>query len=577
MDAHDNEEPEDLEESLKQAKKLLLDVIFKKCATSPNATLQKVHDALHVYRDGSKLKAKVISGGFTNYSYKVYVNKHPDLCVFAKFALEYAQYNLKRTQNEYKIMKKISAKANECVAAPIACWDVKLEGRNMKLLLTEWSGANEQFSNQFMDGVVDPRIAPKIANTLAALHTIKEFDPSFNESSKPKMNRFLTHMKMVALIASNSEDPLRRTDAYCAKLGEETVMKIIDANIADYSKRDCLIHSEAHAFNMMVEAKPSIEQLEDFGPNGTMILDDWEMAMAGPIGKDIGLALAYPIGCMIAHALNGHADANASIETFINTLMDTYCAKMTEAGKTPKEIDAIVRNIVGWTGWFQYFTFYIMDVFPFPAESDASKLRLRDALGVLGFKLLRLSYDREYVAASASAKDIRRIFNSLWGEEIKRGKDAFAAGRGRRQPRKSSIWRTTSRRLSATEMLYLTAERRVSKASIGDSLSRLSVGSGDIGESVKSAAESLRRQSIGVSISETMKSIPEGFLAEDDSKAIDSNYDEYLAFLSHPKDNSNEEGGVEMARVPGVDGKDGGQEGTNGAKKKKKKEKSPKW
>ena len=56
--------------------------------------------------------------------------------------------------------------------------------------------------------------------------------------------------------------------------------KIINAIIANYHKRDCLIHSDAHTFNVLVEAKPSIEELETFGPYGTMVLCDWEMAMA---------------------------------------------------------------------------------------------------------------------------------------------------------------------------------------------------------------------------------------------------------------------------------------------------------
>lgn len=246
-----------------------------------------------------------------------------------------------------------------------------------------------------------------------------------------------------------------------------------------------------------MEAKPSIEQLEQFGPNGTVVIDDWEMAMGGPIGKDIGLALAYPVGCMIAHALNGHSDANVSIDDFSNTLIDTYCSKMVEAGNTPKQIATIVRNVVGWTGWFQYFTFYILDVFPFPVESEASKTRLRDALGILGFKLLRVSYDTDYVAASATAEDIRKIFDTLLEEEIKRAQDVFAAGKRKRKPRKSSIWRANTRGVSATEMVYFAASKRLSVASvdIGQSLKRLSVAS-DMGESVKSIAEDLRKLSI---------------------------------------------------------------------------------
>ncbi|KAL7536712.1 hypothetical protein ACHAXR_007354 [Thalassiosira sp. AJA248-18] len=558
---------DELQDSQAQAKALLINIITKKCTSSSHLTLKQINDAIN---NGSKLKAELVSGGFTNYSYKVWVDTNKHLCVSAKIAFQYAQYNLQRTENEFLIMKTISGENPDgCVVTPIACWDMNIstDGQKMKLLLTEWSEATEeQFANQFADGHVDPRIAPKIASTLAELHTMKDFDPSFNNSVKPNMEGFLLHMKMVALLASHADEPMRRTDAYCSQLGPDTVLKIIDAVIADYGKRECLIHSESHAFNILVEAKPSIEMLEEFGPKGTCVIDDWEMAMAGPQGKDIGLALAYPIGCMISHALNGHDDANVSIEIFINTLIDTYLAKMTEAGKSEEERTYILRNIVGWTGWFQYFTFFILDVFYFPVEEQASKTRLRDALGVLGFKLLRLSYDTDYFPMFAKEEDIRKKFNSLWRKEVKRARDAFASGKRRRQPRKSSLWRTdSSRRLSGTEMLYLTAERRLSSVSVGDSMRRLSVSGksgsirnlsdrrrqsgskhkSSIGDSiedgVESIAESLRRESIALGIGDTMKSIPEGLLTEEDAEAVETNYDDYLSFLSEPKQLNGEE------------------------------------
>jgi len=58
------------------------------------------------------------------------------------------------------------------------------------------------------------------------------------------------------------------------------MIKIMDANLANYHQQDCLIHSDSRVFNMLVEAKPSIVELEDFGPNGTVVLCDREMAMS---------------------------------------------------------------------------------------------------------------------------------------------------------------------------------------------------------------------------------------------------------------------------------------------------------
>lgn len=166
------------------------------------------------------------------------------------------------------------------------------------------------------------------------------------------------------------------------------MLKIIYLNLADYNTRDCLIHSDSHVFNIIVEAKPSIECLENFGPDGNLVLVDWEMCMAGPKGRDVGLALSFPISCMVAHALGGHLDANESINVFIVTLLDSYAACMSEAGKTPEEVALIIRNVTGWTGWFQFLAFYYLDVqiVDFPCETEHDMKYVKDAMGILGLK-----------------------------------------------------------------------------------------------------------------------------------------------------------------------------------------------
>ncbi|KAL9186324.1 hypothetical protein ACHAXT_005562 [Thalassiosira profunda] len=482
----------------KRAKKaLLLETIANRCSTSsPHKILQQIHAAISS-DDGSQLDATILSGGYTNYSFKVYVDKHPELRVFAKFCFEFAlwnpdktaHYDLKRTENEYAIMKTISDKTPGCVVSPLACWDVQHDGQKMKLLVTEWSAADEQFSNQFLDGEVDPRIAPKIASTLAALHCIDDFDPDFNELVKPCMENLLEHMKSVAGKAANTTSPKDRTEAHCVELGEDTLRKVMEANIANYHRRDCLIHSDSHVFNILVEAKPSIEHLETFGPNGTMILCDWEMAMAGPMGRDVGLALSFPIGCMIAHALEGHAMSLEGIEMYVRDLIDAYCAEMEKAGKTPEEVSFVVRNIVGWCGWFQYLAFYILNCQGdlFPVENEESVPLLRDAVGVLGLKYLRLSYDTEYVPASTGVDEIRRLFDSLWREEVALAREAFASRKRKMRPRKSSLLRTANRRVSDTGFLFA-----------ADSVRNLSIREEAVGE---------KRPSLAAMVSESMKKL----------------------------------------------------------------------
>ena len=275
---------DELEADKLEKKVLLLETITMNCASSPHEILQKINAAIHS-EDGSKLDATVLCGGATNYSFKVFVDKHPELCVYAKICFEFAMWNpdrsvhydLKRVENEYKIMEEVTSIVQGCVVTTLALYDVEHEGNKMKLFMTEWSKSDEQFCNQFIDGVVDQRIAPKVANTLATLNTIKDFDPDFNKNVQPCMENVFEHMKAVALAAI--KDPSDRTKAYLASLGGEVVTNIMDANYATYHEPDCLIHSDSHVFNILVEAKPSIEKLEDFGPDGSVTLCDWEMAM----------------------------------------------------------------------------------------------------------------------------------------------------------------------------------------------------------------------------------------------------------------------------------------------------------
>ena len=272
----------------KRVKKiLLLDTITAKCASSSHEILQQIHHAINVSGDGSKLEAKVLSGGYTNFSYKVFVDTHPELCVFAKFCFEFAmwnpdksaRYDLRRVENEYAIMQTMSKMASGSIVTPLALWDVPHEGQNMKLLVTEWSKVDEQFCNQFIDGAVDSRVAPKLADTLAKLHNIKDFDPDFNSNVKPYVLNLFDNMITCGLEACKPENQKDRTGEYCVSLGEEVVMKIVNAHIANYNKRDCLSHGDSHVFNTLVEPKPSIEELEEFGPDGSFVLCDWEMAM----------------------------------------------------------------------------------------------------------------------------------------------------------------------------------------------------------------------------------------------------------------------------------------------------------
>jgi len=69
-------------------KTLLIETIGKECTTSDHEILQEINKAIG--GEGGTLQAVVLSGGYTNYSYKVYIKEQPELCVFAKLSFEYA-------------------------------------------------------------------------------------------------------------------------------------------------------------------------------------------------------------------------------------------------------------------------------------------------------------------------------------------------------------------------------------------------------------------------------------------------------------------------------------------------------
>ena len=182
---------------------------------------------------------------------------------------------------------------------------------------------------------------------------------------------------------------------------------------------------------------------------------------------------------MIAHALSGHSDAVDSIKQYINALIDAYLARMMDNGKTTAELADILRNIIGWCGWFQYGVFHVQNVMVdfFPAETDENKKYVHDAVGILGLKLIRLSFDTEYIATSISSKMMRNFFSSFLEEEVTRAQYAFATRTGERLSRKSSMLRATDHRLSYASIYHLAAEnvKRLSLAGSSEIIKRLSM------------------------------------------------------------------------------------------------------
>lgn len=443
------------------AKKAILIRTTKELSQSTtNPTLQKFHQAVS---SGLTIDAKILSGGYTNYSYKLYVVEQPEICAYAKLCFEYAlwnpnktKYDLMRTQNEYDAVNLMSKIAPDTVVQPICCVDID-EGQKMKLYMTEWSRSDEQMVNQFIEGSVDERIAPKIASALAALHNFKDFDPGFNSTVKPQLLDLYNQMDSSAkeIFASAPKD---RTTKYYHQLGKDKSMALIERSIDNYKNdADCLIHADAHLMNILVESKPNPDDLTSFGPNGTITLCDFEMSIAGPIGEDLGVTLCVPISLALAHAINGNDDANVSIIKFIDQLLGTYIAEMKAGGKNDEEMSYIVRNIIARCGMRGYLIHYMLDMIPqlpMPELSGQNIRHLADANGILGLEMMRFGFDDDYIESSATVDELIAKFNELLKEEMKRMSAIFASSGARASRRRSSILRATGRRISDAALFH---------------------------------------------------------------------------------------------------------------------------
>mmetsp|Transcript_28961 Transcript_28961/g.42724 ORF Transcript_28961/g.42724 Transcript_28961/m.42724 type:complete len:289 (-) Transcript_28961:178-1044(-) len=282
------------------------------------------------------------------------------------------------------------------------------------------------------------------------------------------MESLLEQMKAQTFEACTTECPKDRTQEFCQKLGDNIVMKFINKIISNYHQRDCLVHSDFHAFNLLVEAKPSITELENFGKNGSLVICDWEMAFVGPIGRDIGLPQSFPIGCMIAHALGGNLDGANNIDYFLDSLWSNYSVALEKTGNTPSEMAAIHRNVVGWCGWFMYLVFYILQVQVefFPIESRDQLGKIIDSMGILGLKCIRFGFDPDYRSDLTTSDELQSHYKSLIKEEVDSAYQIHCQSKRPLRARRSSVLRISGRRFSDADMFFPTWEQ-FSSVSLG--------------------------------------------------------------------------------------------------------------
>lgn len=466
--------PEQLAEELtkdREAKKQIVsDTIASLCNDA--SEFQDLRDIGAALNSGDSLRIKVLAGGATNYAYKVSLEKDRDKTLFAKICFKFAlwnpdrsaHYDLSRVENEFLIMKKFKTMMDDApVVTPYHCLDVC----DMKLLVAEWAPADEQIANQFIDGSVDERVLPKAAKAFATLNC-SDFDPSFNEECRPCMTScfplFRSYFDEYAQAPAKDSDKCKRL---CQELGIETLHEIIDNMKKSYLTQECLIHSDSHSFNILVEKKPSIETLQQFGEKGSIFICDWEMAYAGPRGRDAGVFQSWPIGCAIAHSTQGRKAEAVHIFDCMVKFWDAYAATLSEKGKDEDYIHSTFRNALGWTAFFHVGVYYMFKLqiehFPLEGASEEDRAKTLESCGFLGTKLFQIAFTD--LGKDLSLEELRALYKRLVFDEIE-SLTEYASKKRRARPRRASVLRASGRRVSDAGM-YDEAARRVSELSTG--------------------------------------------------------------------------------------------------------------
>lgn len=258
---------------------------------------------------------------------------------------------------------------------------------------------------------------------------------------------------------------------------------------SDYERRECLVHSDIHGFNVLVEPKPDLSKLSAFGPSGTFTLVDWEMCYAGPVGRDLGIMCAFPIACSLAHAISGHPDGAYDCVRFVETYLDSYVDKRRDTEDEARVVE-MYRNGLGWCGVFMSFMCLLdihLEFLPLSATSKDMDI-VRDSLGVITLKLLRLGYSP--CTASLTLPELRAEFQSAYDDEIKYVQTT-PEGRRPSRTRRSSMLRASGKVVSDAGNHVVASRTLKGKVQAVIAMQRLARGIGGLFSSTSKAQDEM--------------------------------------------------------------------------------------
>jgi len=337
---------------------------------------------------------------------------------------------------------------NAPVATPYLCADID----DFKILVTQWAPTDEQWANQFIDGEVDHRIIPKLAKALATLNLAPfddDFDHMFNDNVRPCMRSMFPISSALFGQHIAADETIDSCVAYMKGMGQEKFDELI-ANLDKlYMARECINHSDTQCFNLLVERKPSVDKLKAFGDNGDLAICDWEMAMAGPHGRDAGIFQSWPIACALTHAAHGHKDAAYDLLDCCIEFWDEYAKIFVEQGRKDEEfMNKTFRSSMGWNAKYTFIAFYLLgllsDNLPTADLSEEMAIRGKGSLGLTGLEFMEYAFGNK--EPDLTLDELRSHYRDIVVREIEGLLEA--ASKYKIRPRRASVLRATGRRVS---------------------------------------------------------------------------------------------------------------------------------
>lgn len=351
-------------------------------------------------KDGDKLDGESLEGS-SNYSYKVFLEKDPECCVFVKVSFTFAlwnpdrsaYYSLERLTTEYKMLKKFSDLLGDKapVAKPYFCTDITPE---IRMLVAQWAPSHEPWGSQFLRGKVDRRIIPKVAEFVAMINLSEIEDSTFNEEIKNPMRSLYPIVKAIFDQLISAEGEPDHFIAAAREIGLERFSLAVDRMGEEYEKCEMLLHGDTHCLNVLVEP---LKENGEFGDKGEFFVCDWEMVHPGVKGRDSGTFNAFPIVSSYFLAAQGLKEEAKSMISVMREFWDLYAQHMVEKGnKDDDYMKAVFRSSLAWCGVYSFIANVILkaqwNFFPFDKISPEAGAKVIASLSLTGMKFMEFGF-----------------------------------------------------------------------------------------------------------------------------------------------------------------------------------------